>query len=107
MGVKDLWQLLASTGRLISRDDLTNQVLAIDVSIWVIKLMYGSLKYKGPLEINTMYLNGIMRRILKLLYYGVKPVFVFDGKFPELKRRTIIKRYKLRAERKINMHKFA
>ena len=35
---------------------------------------------------------GSFRRILKLLYHGVKPVFVFDGDAPMLKKRTIVRR---------------
>lgn len=33
---------------------------------------------------------GTFRRIMKLLFYGVKPVFVFDGDAPTLKKRTIV-----------------
>jgi DNA excision repair protein ERCC-5 len=35
---------------------------------------------------------GTFRRILKLLYHGIKPVFVFDGDAPMLKKRTIVSR---------------
>ena len=31
-------------------------------------------------------------RICKLLYFGVKPVFVFDGKAPLIKQRTLQER---------------
>lgn len=33
---------------------------------------------------------GFLRRICKLLFYGIKPVFVFDGGAPALKRMTIV-----------------
>lgn len=33
---------------------------------------------------------GTFRRILKLLFFGIKPVFVFDGDAPMLKKRTIV-----------------
>ena len=34
-------------------------------------------------------LEGFLRRILKLLFFGIKPVFVFDGKTPEIKRKCV------------------
>jgi len=33
---------------------------------------------------------GFLRRINKLLFHGIKPVFVFDGGAPVLKRATIV-----------------
>ena len=33
---------------------------------------------------------GFLRRINKLLFHGIKPVFVFDGGAPALKRSTIV-----------------
>lgn len=33
---------------------------------------------------------GFLRRINKLLFHGIKPVFVFDGGAPVLKRNTIV-----------------
>lgn len=35
-------------------------------------------------------LVGFLRRINKLLFHGIKPVFVFDGGAPNLKRSTIV-----------------
>lgn len=34
---------------------------------------------------------GFLRRINKLLFHGIKPVFVFDGGAPVLKRATIVR----------------
>lgn len=38
------------------------------------------------------HILGFLRRITKLLYYGIKPVFVFDGGAPVIKRSTLSKR---------------
>ena len=73
----------------------------------MIRLLYGSVKSYGFGKIGQNYLDGIVKRILKLIYYGVKPIFVFDGKAPEIKRRTLVKRFKMRQERKINYQKLA
>lgn len=37
-----------------------------------------------------IYTVGTFRRIMKLLFHGVKPVFVFDGDAPVLKKRTLV-----------------
>lgn len=39
-----------------------------------------------------------MRRICRLLYFGIKPIFVFDGDFPALKKKTIELRRKNRGK---------
>ena len=40
----------------------------------------------------TSHLMGLFSRTIKLMEHGIKPVFVFDGKPPELKYRTTEKR---------------
>jgi hypothetical protein len=44
-------------------------------------------------EGNTLagaHILGFFRRICKLLFWNIKPVFVFDGGVPVLKRKTIV-----------------
>lgn len=43
----------------------------------------------GRMLVNA-HVVGFLRRICKLLFYGIKPVFVFDGGAPALKRMTIV-----------------
>lgn len=43
---------------------------------------------------------GFFRRICKLLWFGIKPVFVFDGGAPALKRQTITARKRRREGRR-------
>ncbi len=72
----------------------------------MIKLIHGSLKLNTT-DFKIIHLIGIFKRIIKLLILGVKPVFVFDGVAPELKRRTVRIRREIRENRKINLRKVA
>jgi DNA excision repair protein ERCC-5 len=40
--------------------------------------------------LSNAHVLGFLRRICKLLFYGIKPVFVFDGGVPVLKLTTIV-----------------
>ncbi|KAL0828233.1 hypothetical protein Bca101_051911 [Brassica carinata] len=46
----------------------------------------------------TSHLQGMFNRTIRLLEAGIKPVYVFDGKPPELKRQEIAKRTQKRAD---------
>jgi hypothetical protein len=40
--------------------------------------------------ISNVHLKGLFHRICKLLYFNIRPVFVFDGAVPDIKRRTVV-----------------
>mmetsp|Transcript_7049 Transcript_7049/g.13296 ORF Transcript_7049/g.13296 Transcript_7049/m.13296 type:complete len:1123 (-) Transcript_7049:134-3502(-) len=89
MGVKGLWQLLLPTGRRISVETLSGKRLAIDASIWLTQFLKANRDPEtGAVRANA-HLIGFLRRICKLLFHGIKPVFVFDGATPEIKLREI------------------
>ncbi|XP_062155552.1 flap endonuclease 1 isoform X2 [Alnus glutinosa] len=46
----------------------------------------------------TSHLQGMFTRTIRLLEAGMKPVYVFDGKPPDLKRQELAKRYSKRAD---------
>lgn len=102
MGVQGLWELLAPVGRRVSVEALGGKKLAIDASIWIVQFMKAMRDDKGDM-IRNAHLLGFFRRICKLLYLRAKPVFVFDGGTPALKRRTVIarRRQRERAQSKI------
>ncbi|KAJ2555143.1 DNA repair protein rad2 [Coemansia sp. RSA 1933] len=105
MGVKGLWTLLEPTARPVRLESLQHKRLAIDASIWLYQLLKAMTDADGnPLE--NAHIIGFYRRICKLLFYGIKPVFVFDGGAPELKRATIAERQEMR-DRKANSAKHA
>ncbi|RLG06308.1 MAG: flap endonuclease-1 [Thaumarchaeota archaeon] len=46
----------------------------------------------------TSHLSGIFFRTINFMKLGIKPIFVYDGRPPELKRETVEKREERRAE---------
>ncbi len=48
----------------------------------------------------TSHLTGIFYRISRFVEFGIKPVFIWDGKPPKLKRKTIMNRRITRAKAK-------
>ncbi|KAL6520301.1 hypothetical protein OROMI_032481 [Orobanche minor] len=106
MGVHGLWELLAPVGRRVSVETLAGKRLAIDASIWMIQFMKAMRDEKGEMVRNA-HILGFFRRICKLLYLRTKPVFVFDGGTPALKRRTVIARRRQRDNAQAKIRKTA
>nr|KJB11469.1 hypothetical protein B456_001G260400 [Gossypium raimondii] len=106
MGVHGLWELLAPVGRRVSVETLAGKKLAIDASIWMVQFMKAMRDEKGEM-IRNAHLLGFFRRICKLLYLKTKPVFVFDGATPILKRRTVIARRRQRENAQAKIRKTA
>ena len=112
MGVKGLWKLLEPSGRRVSLDSLKGLILAVgeaimhltyqtaaltycvlhaDVSIWLNQ----AIKSAGEnWAASNAHLLLLFHRVCKLLYYQIKPVFVFDGPSPSLKLRTLVRKFR-------------
>ncbi|XP_033210006.1 DNA repair protein complementing XP-G cells homolog isoform X1 [Belonocnema kinseyi] len=93
MGVLGLWRLLDPTGKPVPVETLEGKVLAIDISIWIHQVLQGYQDRRGD-SVPNAHLLGLFHRICKLLYFKIKPVFVFDGGVPMLKKNTIVSRRK-------------
>ncbi|KAH8930195.1 PIN domain-like protein [Atractiella rhizophila] len=89
MGVKGLWQVLSPVARPINVETLGNKKLAIDSSIWLYQFQSAMRDKSSGRALTNAHILGFLRRICKLLYHGIKPVFVFDGGAPVLKKKTI------------------
>jgi DNA excision repair protein ERCC-5 len=63
--------------------------MAIDSSIWIYQFQ-ATMRDKEGRALSNAHVLGFLRRITKLLFYGIKPVFVFDGGAPALKRATLV-----------------
>ena len=70
--------------------------MAVDVSIWMVQFIKAMRDDEGNM-LPHAHLIGTLRRIAKLLFHHIRPVFVFDGGVPALKRLTIERRRQRRA----------
>lgn len=77
----------------ISLESLKDKVIAIDAFNTIYQFLTTIRQPDGtPLMDSkqqvTSHLSGLFYRTLSLLNLGIKPVFVFDGKAPDLKKKT-------------------
>ncbi|KAI4137216.1 MAG: hypothetical protein L6R39_007406, partial [Caloplaca ligustica] len=99
MGVTGLWSILQPCARPIKIETLNRKRLAVDASIWIYQFLKAVRDKEGN-ALRNSHVVGFFRRICKLLFFGIKPVFVFDGGAPALKRQTISVRKKRREGRR-------
>ncbi|KAL9110526.1 MAG: hypothetical protein Q9227_004884 [Pyrenula ochraceoflavens] len=99
MGVTGLWIIAEPAARRVKVETLNHKRLAIDASIWIYQFLKAVRDKEGN-ALRNSHVVGFFRRICKLLYHGIKPVFVFDGGAPALKRRVISERKKRREGRR-------
>eukprot|EP00282_Hemiselmis_andersenii_P030303 CAMPEP_0169454110 /NCGR_PEP_ID=MMETSP1042-20121227/15105_1 /TAXON_ID=464988 /ORGANISM="Hemiselmis andersenii, Strain CCMP1180" /LENGTH=176 /DNA_ID=CAMNT_0009566165 /DNA_START=72 /DNA_END=598 /DNA_ORIENTATION=- len=106
MGVKSLWSILNPTGRKAEVAALGNKVVAVDASIWIVQFIKVMRNQDGSMQAGA-HLKGMFHRLCKLLSLKVKPVIVFDGVMPALKRKTNEARRKLQSRSKGMITKLA
>ena len=121
MGVKGLWDLLRPAAYSVNGlDVLTGKIVAVDISIWLHQFMLGmgmddddlfgtsrdANNASQPIS-RVVYLRSLFKRICKLLYYDIKPVFVFDGSTPLVKHLTIQRRRMKSSKQSLRLKKAA
>jgi len=85
----------------IKLNDLSGKTIGIDACNWTyqflstIRLRTGELLTDSKGRV-TSHLIGMFNRTVNLLAAGIKPCYVWDGKPPELKRKTIEAREKVK-----------
>ncbi|KAI4111553.1 MAG: hypothetical protein LQ339_000424 [Xanthoria mediterranea] len=99
MGVTGLWSILQPCARPTDISTLNRKRLAVDASIWIYQFLKAVRDKEGN-ALRNSHVVGFFRRICKLLFFGIKPVFVFDGGAPILKRQTVSGRKQRREGRR-------
>ncbi len=100
------------TGTEIEISSLKGQKLAVDSFnmlyqfLTTIRSRDGSVLMDSEGKV-TSHIVGLFSRTVKLMQYGLKPLFVFDGKPPTLKQAERERRAKLKAEAKEQYKKAA
>lgn len=99
MGVNGLWTVIQPSARPTNLSTLNRKRLAVDASIWIYQFLKAVRDKEGN-ALRNSHVVGFFRRICKLLWFGIRPVFVFDGGAPALKRQTITTRKRRREGRR-------
>ncbi|KAI6783066.1 DNA repair protein-like protein [Emericellopsis cladophorae] len=99
MGVNGLWTVVQPCARPTNLATLNRKRLAVDASIWIYQFLKAVRDKEGN-ALRNSHVVGFFRRICKLLWFGILPVFVFDGGAPALKRATIQARTRRREGRR-------
>lgn len=99
MGVNGLWTVVQPCARPTNLATLNRKRLAVDASIWIYQFLKAVRDKEGN-ALRNSHVVGFFRRICKLLWFGIQPVFVFDGGAPALKRATIQGRQRRREGRR-------
>uniref|UniRef100_A0A669F530 Flap endonuclease 1 n=1 Tax=Oreochromis niloticus TaxID=8128 RepID=A0A669F530_ORENI len=106
MGIHGLAKLIADQAPgAIKEQDIKNyfgRKIAIDASMCIYQFLI-AVRQDGNVLQNedgetTSHLMGMFYRTIRMLEHGIKPVYVFDGKPPQLKSAELEKRGERRAE---------
>lgn len=103
MGIKNLLKFLNSYPDLVLEkniDDFKGKKIAIDISILLYQVVI-SVRNSGADLTNrkgeiTSHILGLFNKTIKLLNQGIIPIYVFDGKPPDIKRKTLDMRKNIR-----------
>ena len=103
MGIKCLLKFIMEFPELIKvvdRSTLKNKRVAVDISILIYRIII-SVRSSGADFTNqkgevTSHILGLFNKTMEFLSIGVIPVYVFDGKPPSIKFKTIESRKQIR-----------
>jgi flap endonuclease-1 len=99
MGIKGLFPFISDAAPLAIKETkleaMTGLTIAIDASMCLYQFLVAVRQGEAQSNLSnasgevTSHIQGFLSRTLKMLEAGIKPVYVFDGKPPELKLQTL------------------
>ncbi|KAK4782606.1 hypothetical protein SAY86_016708 [Trapa natans] len=107
MGIKGLTKLLADNAPKAMKEQkfesYFGRKIAIDASMSIYQFLIvvgrsGTEMLTNEAGEVTSHLQGMLSRTTRLLEAGIKPVYVFDGKPPEMKKQELAKRFSKRED---------
>lgn len=107
MGIKGLTKLLMEKSPNAIKEQkfesFFGRKIAIDASMSIYQFLIvvgrtGTETLTNEAGQVTSHLQGMFTRTIRLLEAGIKPVYVFDGKPPDLKKQELAKRYSKRED---------
>ncbi|XP_038717789.1 flap endonuclease 1 [Tripterygium wilfordii] len=107
MGIKGLTKLLADNAPKAMKEQkfesYFSRKIAIDASMSIYQFLIvvgrsGTEMLTNEAGEVTSHLQGMFTRTIRLLEAGMKPIYVFDGQPPDLKKQELAKRYSKRAD---------
>ncbi|XP_031496972.1 flap endonuclease 1-like isoform X2 [Nymphaea colorata] len=107
MGIKGLTKLIADNAPKAMKEQkfesYFGRKIAIDASMSIYQFLIvvgrtGAETLTNEAGEVTSHLQGMFSRTIRLLEAGLKPMYVFDGKPPELKKQELAKRFSKRAD---------
>ena len=102
MGILSLRNLIEKNApgalKKIPVEDLAGWKIGIDASIGIYELYYTSIKHKinGTNGQPINHIQGTFHRVVKFILAGIIPVYIFDGKPPEIKAGVIAARSEMK-----------
>ncbi|CAK7340406.1 unnamed protein product [Dovyalis caffra] len=107
MGIKGLTKLLADNAPKAMKEQkfesYFGRKIAIDASMSIYQFLIvvgrsGTEMLTNEAGEVTSHLQGMFTRTIRLIEAGIKPLYVFDGKPPDLKKQELAKRYSKRTD---------
>lgn len=95
MGVKTLWAVLSGSGEMFDLRELQGSSVAIDLAGWIVQ----NNTCKGMAgNVSRPHLRNLFFRTATLINLNIRPIFVLDGKAPDLKKETLEARRKAQTQ---------